>query len=398
MWMARAAGSDGDSLISDAVVAISDSADGDYTFLRSFRPLDQLNQRDPYDDSFYTPPYGYMSGPCTVFVDDDGTGYFVSSRAGKEIKIYRLSDDYLDIDGLVTTLFAGQEFGRYTPVLFKRQGVYFLLLSDSSGEIAYATTTNLATGWSAAQQVPNSAALHSFAAAVLPVSIEGESRFLFLGDALYDVTDATFTTNFYGNSYVWLPLSFPSESDLDLSFAPALEIDAAASKVDAVDSEFSLINVESGLALDVQGASTSDGAPLVAATPSGAPSQSWTLEYMGEDTFHLVNVNSGLVLTNDYADASPQSNRVPLRQSTPSDLAIPAGLSFAPPSVVNPSGAGSAGPDQFVIYLFDGERVGFVGSSSAGAIVDAVSASGSDFEKATVWQIVMTGARVGSPR
>ena len=47
------------------------------------------------------------------------------------MKIYRLTDDYLKIDSEVTTLFKGQY--REAPVLFKRNGIYYLITSFATG-------------------------------------------------------------------------------------------------------------------------------------------------------------------------------------------------------------------------------------------------------------------------
>ncbi len=85
-----------------AAVATCKTIDGDYRYLGSFRPLGNMS-RDDY-----------------LFKDDDGTAYFISaSNENADLKMYRLTDDYLKIDCEVTTLFKGQY--REAPVLFKRK-------------------------------------------------------------------------------------------------------------------------------------------------------------------------------------------------------------------------------------------------------------------------------------
>ena len=73
-------------------VAVCDTIDGDYTYLGSFRPI------------------GHMSRDCTVFQDDDGSAYFISSaRDNLDTHIYRLAPDYLSIDRLERVLWPGQQ-------------------------------------------------------------------------------------------------------------------------------------------------------------------------------------------------------------------------------------------------------------------------------------------------
>jgi hypothetical protein len=59
---------------------------------------------------------------------------------------------------------------------------------------------------------------------------------------------------------------------------------------------YKLVNRNSGLVLDVSGASTSNGGLLIQSTDSAAASQHWQLVGVGNGYLNLVNVNSGLVL------------------------------------------------------------------------------------------------------
>ncbi|HEV2645162.1 MAG TPA: RICIN domain-containing protein [Acidobacteriaceae bacterium] len=59
---------------------------------------------------------------------------------------------------------------------------------------------------------------------------------------------------------------------------------------------YELQNVNSGLALDVSGGSTSNGAAVVQNTYTGASSQLWTLVATSGGYYQIKNVNSGLVL------------------------------------------------------------------------------------------------------
>lgn len=116
-----------------AAVAVCDTIDGDYRYLGSFRPLNNMS-RDDY-----------------LFKDDDGAAYFISTSSDNaDLKIYRLTNDYLKIDHEVTTLFKGQY--REAPVVFKRNGLYYLLTSFCTGTKAnpqyYSMATSMSGPWS----------------------------------------------------------------------------------------------------------------------------------------------------------------------------------------------------------------------------------------------------------
>ena len=86
-------------------VAVCDTPDGEFTYLGSFNP------------------FGYMSRDCTLFQDKDGTAYFLSaSRDNADMHVYRLSEDYLNVDCLVHKLWQG-EYREAPAVLY----VFFLL-------------------------------------------------------------------------------------------------------------------------------------------------------------------------------------------------------------------------------------------------------------------------------
>jgi O-glycosyl hydrolase len=68
-------------------------------------------------------------------------------------------------------------------------------------------------------------------------------------------------------------------------------------------SYYKLINVNSGLLLDVSGASISDGAQLIQWPDNGGWNQQWSIVGLGGGVYSLVNRNSGLIL--DVSNASP---------------------------------------------------------------------------------------------
>ena len=77
-----------------AAVAYCKTPDGNFTYLRSFRPMANTGVTD------HGLP-GYMSRDCNVFVDTDGKGYFISAaNENMDLHLYELTHDYKDIASL----------------------------------------------------------------------------------------------------------------------------------------------------------------------------------------------------------------------------------------------------------------------------------------------------------
>ena len=77
----------------DAAIGIAecDTPDGDFVYHGHFNP------------------YGYMSRDCTLFQEEDGTAYFISAaRDNADLHVYRLSEDYLNVEKLVHRLWQGE--------------------------------------------------------------------------------------------------------------------------------------------------------------------------------------------------------------------------------------------------------------------------------------------------
>ena len=94
----------------DAAVAIAtcDTPDGDFTYHGHFNP------------------YGYMSRDCTLYQEEDGTSYFISaSRDNADLHVYRLSDDYMNVDCLVHSLWQGEY--REAPAVIKGKYHYYFI-------------------------------------------------------------------------------------------------------------------------------------------------------------------------------------------------------------------------------------------------------------------------------
>ncbi|WP_100447515.1 RICIN domain-containing protein [Glycomyces xiaoerkulensis] len=281
MWAHKENGSDyGDA---ESAVAVSDTIDGDYTWQGSFRPL------------------GYMSRDQTVYVDDDGTGYLISSANNNyDLHIYRLTDDYLDVEELLYS-FDGDH--REAPAIFERNGVHYLVTSGATGwdpnQAQYATTTNFPTGWSGWQNLGNSTTYDSQPTYVLEVSGSQETSYMYMGDRWAGANGGPPNDS----GYVWLPLEFPGGSSLSMDWYPQITIDTATGEVsgDAGDTS-TMVARHSGKCADVVNGSSEDGAEIIQYDCHGGSNQDWQFQSTGDGYYQIVSWASGKCL--DVSDES----------------------------------------------------------------------------------------------
>jgi hypothetical protein len=166
MWMHKENGVDYSE--ARAAVAYSSTVDGNYTWQGSFQPQGQ-----------------YMSRDDTLFVDDDGSAYFISSaRENLDTHIYKLSSDYRSIASLVQKVWVGSQ--REAAAMFKRNGVYFLVTSGATGwapnQMKYGTATSIAGTWSALSNVGDGTSFDSQPAYIVPVQGTSTTSYLYIGD------------------------------------------------------------------------------------------------------------------------------------------------------------------------------------------------------------------------
>ncbi|HEY6723712.1 MAG TPA: RICIN domain-containing protein [Polyangiaceae bacterium] len=279
-----------------AAVASSDTVDGDYTYHGSFRPFQDSGVMD------HGKP-GYMSRDCTLFVDDDGKGYFLSSsNENYDLHLYSLSDDYLSIEDRAALLFEGGH--REAPALFKRNGVYFLLTSGATGwdpnQAQYATSTSLVGGWSNMQNVADGNTFYSQSTYVLPVEGSAGTEYLYLGDRWAGAWGGRVNDS----SYVWQPITFPTSTTMSMSWSNNVRIDAATGTLLGSVDSFTFVNQKSGMLLSVDGSPTENSSDIVqndAAAESGAV---WRLNYDGEGYFRLTNAAGDKII--DVPDESTE--------------------------------------------------------------------------------------------
>ncbi len=165
-------------------VAVSDSVDGPYKYLRSFRPL------------------GQESRDIGQFIDDDGTAYLIfESRPTKGFFIAKLSDDYLDVVEKTAFIDAPIEGG----ALVHHEGLYYLLGSALTGwrpnPNKYATARELKGPWSELKDIalPETNTYQSQSTLLLKVVGTEKTTVIFMGDQWKPKAQ-------WDSRYLWMPV------------------------------------------------------------------------------------------------------------------------------------------------------------------------------------------------
>ncbi|HOQ38278.1 MAG TPA: RICIN domain-containing protein [Acetivibrio sp.] len=274
-----------------AAVAYCKTPDGNFTYLRSFRPMANTGVTD------HGLP-GYMSRDCNVFVDTDGKGYFISAaNENMDLHLYELTHDYKDIASLKAKLYVGQQ--REAPCLIKRNGYYYLITSGCTGwkpnQAKYAYSKDLASGWSSLYNLGNSTTYNSQPAYIIAVQGTEGTSYLYTGDRWAGAWGGKVNDS----QYVWLPLEFESDTKLELPYYDSIVIDAAKGKIyeNITDTTlYKIMNKNSGKYLDVKDASTTNGAQIVQWSDNGSLSQQWYIMDMGNGYKKIINAKSKKVL------------------------------------------------------------------------------------------------------
>jgi hypothetical protein len=164
-------------------VATCDTADGDYQYLKSFRPL------------------GHESRDIGQFVDDDGTAYLIFEDRPFGFRIAKLSDDYLTVEKEICLIAEHMEGG----AIVHHEGLYYVLGSALTGWNAnpnkYATAKSLAGPWSEFKDVAPPEKNTYGAQSTMLVKITGTktTSVIFMGDIWKPQTQ-------WDSRYLWMPL------------------------------------------------------------------------------------------------------------------------------------------------------------------------------------------------
>lgn len=164
-------------------VAVCDTVDGDYTFLKSFRPL------------------GQQSRDIGQFIDDDGKAYLIFEDRPHGFHIAQLSEDYLNVEKDVCLVPEHLEGG----AIVRYQGLYYCigsqLTSWSPNPNKYATARSLAGPWSEFKDIapPETKTYQSQSTYLLKVVGTKATTVIYLGDQWKPRT-------IWDSRYLWMPL------------------------------------------------------------------------------------------------------------------------------------------------------------------------------------------------
>ncbi|WP_138754449.1 immunoglobulin-like domain-containing protein [Paenibacillus sinopodophylli] len=179
---------DTDYNLARVAAAVSDSPTGPFVFQGSFRPL------------------GNDSRDLTTFVDEDGSAYLISStNTNSDLKMYKLSSDYLTVDQTASaiTVYTGKH--REAPSLVKHDGVYFLFSSGAAGwkptQGTYSTATSITGPWSEPQKIGNASTFGGQSGAVLTIQGTEATSYIMMSNQWKPADLKT-------SKRVWLPISF----------------------------------------------------------------------------------------------------------------------------------------------------------------------------------------------
>jgi len=208
MWMHYEYGRD--YSYARAAVAFSDNIEKPFTFLKSFRPFEN------------------MSRDCTLYKDEDGTAYFLSAaRENYDMMLYKLTDDYLDAKEQIATLWPGGH--REAPALVKRGDYYFLMTSGCTGwtpnQGKYAYAKSILGPWSDLKDIGNSTTYDSQSTFILPIKGNKKTNYLYVGDR--------WDGKKYSNStYIFLPLTFENDSTMELKWMDKISPNVQTGMID----------------------------------------------------------------------------------------------------------------------------------------------------------------------
>ncbi|HWK05039.1 MAG TPA: family 43 glycosylhydrolase [Puia sp.] len=164
-------------------IAVCDKVDGDYKYLKSFRPL------------------GHESRDIGQFIDDDGSAYLIFEDRPYGFRIARLSDDYLDVEKEICLIPAHMEGG----ALVHYKGLYYAIGSALTGWAPnpnkYATATSLAGPWSAFKDIAPAETNTYGSQSTMMLKVVGKktTTVIFMADQWKPQTQ-------WESRYLWLPL------------------------------------------------------------------------------------------------------------------------------------------------------------------------------------------------
>ena len=134
-------------------------------------------------------------------------------------------------------------------------------------------------------------------------AVEGSAgtQYLYLGDRWAGAWDGRVNDS----SYVWQPISFPTDTSMSMSWSNNVQIDAAAGIVSGSVDSFVLVNKKSGMLLSVEGSPTENSSDVVQNEAASASGEVWRFNYDGAGYFGIINDAGDKVI--DVPDESTEA-------------------------------------------------------------------------------------------
>lgn len=164
-------------------IATSDKPDGQFTFVKSFRPL------------------GHESRDIGQFIDDDGTPYLVFEDRPYGFRIAKLSEDYMNVEKEMSLIKAHMEGG----AIVHYKGLYYSIGSALTGwnpnPNKYATAPSLEGPWSEFKDIapPQTNTYGAQSTMLIKVAGTKSTTVIFMGDQWRPATQ-------WESRYLWMPL------------------------------------------------------------------------------------------------------------------------------------------------------------------------------------------------
>ncbi len=169
--------------VAEVGVATCDKPDGEFKYVRRFRPL------------------GHESRDIGQFIDDDGTAYLVFEDRPYGFRIARLSKDYMDVEKEMTLVKAHMEGG----AIVHYNGLYYSIGSALTGWNAnpnkYSTAPTLEGPWTEFKDIAPVATNTYGSQSTMLIKVVGTKKttVIFMGDIWKPRTQ-------YDSRYLWMPL------------------------------------------------------------------------------------------------------------------------------------------------------------------------------------------------
>lgn len=183
-------------------VAVSDTVDGDYRYVKSFRPL------------------GHESRDIGQFIDDDGTPYLIFEDRPYGFRVAALSADYMNVEKQVCLIPLHLEGG----AVVHYEGLYYAIGSGLTGwnpnPNKYATAKSLSGPWSEFKDIapPETNTYNSQSTMMIKVVGTKATTVIYMGDQWKP--DAQWDSRYLwmpleiGNGKLWLPSPQPWTLDI----------------------------------------------------------------------------------------------------------------------------------------------------------------------------------------